>query len=151
MNKLKKVLIGLIFIALIIVLKNLNEVEATEYRWPIGGTNSNETYMEYRYYGSGTQKASDGKYGREYIVDNTKWPDEKYYYKKGEPHYGVDITGVRGHKYEVVSVVDGKVIATSGTRHYNASVKFIDRNQRRTLGRIKRWSCIWKLCNCTRN
>ena len=49
MNKLKKVLIGLIFIALIIVLKNLNEVQAdTTYRWPVGGNNSSETYRDYR-------------------------------------------------------------------------------------------------------
>ncbi len=133
MNKLKKVLIGLIFIALIIVLKNLNEVEATEYKWPIAGTNVVETYRDYRYYGSNqTGPASDGKYGREYIVDNTKWPNEKAYYARSESHYGMDITGINGHSYEVVSVVNGKVIATSGNRAYNPSVNYVDRNQRRT-------------------
>lgn len=138
MNKLKKVLIALIFIALIIVLKNLNEVEATEYKWPIGGENVVETYRDYRYYGSNqTGPASDGKYGREYIVDNNKWPNEKAYYAKSESHYGMDITGINGHSYEVVSVVNGKVIATSGNGAYNPSVNYVDRNQRRTSARIK--------------
>ena len=136
MNKLKKVLIGLIFIALIIVLKNLNEVQAdTTYRWPVGGNNSSETYRDYRYYGSNkTGPADDGKYGREYIVDNTKWPNEKQYYAKCESHFGMDISGINGHTYDIVSVVNGKVIATSGDRIINPSVNYVDRNQRRTQG-----------------
>lgn len=129
-------LIGLIFIALIIVLKNLNEVQAdTTYRWPVGGNNSSETYRDYRYYGSNkTGPADDGKYGREYIVDNTKWPNEKQYYAKCESHFGMDISGINGHTYDIVSVVNGKVIATSGDRIINPSVNYVDRNQRRTQG-----------------
>lgn len=134
MSKTKKVLIVLIFITLTIILININKVEAsTIYRWPIGGNNSQETYRDYRYYGSNkTGPASDGKYGREYIVDNSKWPNEKAYYAKSESHYGMDITGINGHSYEVISVVNGKVIATSGNRVYNPSVNYVDRNQRRT-------------------
>ncbi len=136
MSKIKKVVISLIFIALVIIVKNINKVEAaTTYRWPIGGTNSEETYRDYRYYGSNqTGPASDGKYGREYIVDNDKWPKEKAYYAKSESHFGMDITGINGHSYEVVSVVNGKVIATSGNRVYSPSVNYADRNQRRTNG-----------------
>lgn len=133
MSKLKKILIGVIFIALIIILKNLNEVEAAEYRWPVGGTNVGETYRDYRYYGSNkTGPASDGKYGREYIVNNTKWPNEKAYYARNESHYGMDITGINGHSYDIVSVAKGKVVATSANRASNPSVNYVDRNQRRT-------------------
>lgn len=138
MSKLKKVLILLIFIGLIIIFKNLNEVNATEYIWPVAGSNVVETYRDYRYYGSNkTGPASDGKYGREYIVNNTKWPNEKSYYAKSESHYGMDITGINGHSYDIVSVAKGKVIATSADRVSNPSVNYVDRNQRRTTARVK--------------
>ena len=78
----------------------------------------------------------NGKSGREYKVDNKVWPCEKYYYSSCESHYGVDITGISGHDYNVVSVCDGVVIATSGTRAINPSVSYADRNQRRTSAGI---------------
>lgn len=139
MSKTKKVLIVLMFIVLIIIIKNINKVEAsTIYRWPIGGTNSEETYRDYRYYGSNkTGLADDGKYGREYIVNNQKWPNENSYYARSESHFGMDITGINGHKYNVISIVKGKVIATSVNRINNASVYYIDRNQRRTSDGVK--------------
>lgn len=122
------------FIALVFC----NKSKAAQYIWPIGGNNVNETYKEYDFYGSGkAAPIKNGKYGREYIVNNKKWPNEKSYYAKSESHFGMDISGINGHSYDVISLVDGKVVATSANRVYSPSVNYVDRNQRRTSGRTK--------------
>lgn len=138
MSKLEKFFIVLFFSIVVISFKNFNKVNASEYKWPIGGSNAKETYVDYIYYGSNqTGPANDGKYGREYIVNNKKWPNEKSYYAKSESHFGMDISGINGHSYDVISLVDGKVVATSANRVYSPSVNYVDRNQRRTSGRTK--------------
>lgn len=138
MTKLNKTLISLLFTISIIFLTNATKTFAATYKWPIGGTNSNETYKDYNYYGSTKSgPASDGKYGREYIVNNGLWPNEQYYYSKCEAHFGMDITGTNGHSYDVISVANGKVLATSADRVMNPSVNYVDRNQRRTSAGLK--------------
>ena len=133
MSKTKKLLLLIAIFALAFMVKS-GSVNAAQYIWPIAGSNANETYIDYEYYGNwNALPIKNGKYGREYIVDNTKWPNEKYYYSSCESHYGMDITGINGHTYKVVSVVDGTVIATSGNAAYNPSTNFADQNQRRTL------------------
>ena len=132
MNKTKKILILLAIFTIAIIFKS-SQVKAAEYQWPIGGDNASETYLDYEFYGNRNYAPiKDGKSGREYIVNNSLWPNEKYYYSKCESHYGMDITGINGHSYTVVSVVDGTVLATSGNRVINPSVNYVDRNQRRT-------------------
>ena len=133
MKKSTKILLFIGVIVLALFIKN-GKVNASEYIWPIGGNNANETYKDYDYYGYGYGAPyKNGKSGREYIVDNTKWPNEKYYYAYSESHYGMDITGINGHTYTVVSVVNGNVIATSANAiAANRSTWFQDRNQRRT-------------------
>lgn len=138
MRKLNKLLITFLFFISLFIITNSTKALASTYTWPIGGSNAKETYRDYRYYGSTKSgPASDGKYGREYIVNNGLWPNEKYYYSKCEAHYGMDITGTNGHSYDVVSVVNGKVIATSADRVINPSVNYSDRNQRRTSAGLK--------------
>ena len=132
MKKSKKILLLIILFAIVIILKS-NKVQAAQYIWPIGGYNANETYVDYEYYGQRyTAPYKNGKSGREYRVNVSKWPDELYYYASCESHFGMDITGIYGNTYQVVSVVNGTVIATSGTAIYNPSVNYIDRNQRAT-------------------
>lgn len=137
MRKTRKILL-LLAISLIALILKSNNVKAAEYKWPVGGTNANETYIDYEFYGNrNAAPIKDGKSGREYIVDNEKWPDEKYYYSKSESHYGMDITGINGHTYSVISVVDGTVIATSANRIVNPSVNYVDRNRRRTSAGLR--------------
>lgn len=132
MKKTVKVLI-LITLGLIALFIGEKKVEAAQYIWPIGGDNAKETYVDYEYYGKyNEQPVKNGKSGREYIVDNQKWPNELYYYASCESHYGMDITGVNGHRYKVVSVVDGVVLCTSANAANYPSVNYQDRNQRRT-------------------
>lgn len=134
MNKTKRIFIILSIFAAILLFNN-NKAKAAQYIWPIGGSNANETYKDYDFYGSrNAEPYKNGKSGREYIVDNKKWPNEQYYYASSESHFGMDISGRNGSSYTVVSVSDGTVIATSGTRVYNPSVNYQDRNQRRTSG-----------------
>ena len=134
MKKTTKILLLSILFFIILILQKNNKVEAYEYIWPIAGDNANETYKDYDFYGQqGVAPYKDGKSGREYIVDNSKWPDEQYYYSACESHFGMDITGLNGHTYNVISVVNGTVIATSGTSIYSPSVNYPDRNQRRTV------------------
>ncbi len=115
----EKILVSILFVVCIIFIKNINNVDAAtipNYIWPIGGNNANETYMDYEFYGTAGQSPyKDGKSGREYIVNNELWPDEQPFYAKCESHYGMDITGMYGHSYKVVSVVEGTVIETSAT------------------------------------
>lgn len=134
MKKSTKIIIAVVFFGVLLFLSK-SDVNAAEYIWPIAGNNANETYKDYDFYGYGWGAPyKNQKSGREYIVDNSKWPNEKYFYARNESHYGMDITGVNGNKYKVVSVCNGKVIATSATRAWGAGSNFIDRNQRRTYG-----------------
>ena len=136
-NKIKtgrKISFSILFIICLFLLKNGSEVNAAsapQYRWPVGGENANETYIDYEYYGNAGQAPyKDGKSGREYIVNNNLWPNELKYYNQCESHYGMDITGINGHEYKVVSVVEGTVIATNVEYGYNPNKIFPDRNQR---------------------
>ncbi|MBQ3408196.1 MAG: peptidoglycan DD-metalloendopeptidase family protein [Clostridia bacterium] len=132
MKKVSKVLLFVAIFALALIIR-ANKAQAAVYIWPVGGNNANETYKDYDFYGRAyTAPYKNGKSGREYIVNNTIWPNEKYFYASCESHYGMDITGINGHTYAIVSVCDGKVIATSGTRASNPGVNYADRNQRRT-------------------
>ena len=130
----RKILISILFIICLFLFKNVSEVNAAStptYRWPIGGDNANETYMDYEYYGTaGYAPVKNGKSGREYIVNNKLWPNEQYYYNGCESHYGMDITGINGHTYKVVSVVEGTVIATSAQYGGNPSTNYPERNRR---------------------
>lgn len=132
----KKILFSVLFIICLFLLKNSNSVNATtktEYRWPIGGENANETYLDYEFYGqAGKNPVKDGKSGREYKVNNDLWPNEQQYYSPCESHFGMDITGINGHTYQVVSVADGTVIETSATYAQNPGNFYPDQNQRQT-------------------
>lgn len=135
MSIVKKTLLIITMIAIALMIKSSSL--ANEYIWPIGGENANETYMDYNYYGRAyAVPYKDGKSGREYIVNNELWPDEEYYYISCESNYGMDITGINGHEYSVVSVCDGVVIATSANRAKNPSTDYVDRNKRRSYGGI---------------
>ena len=131
----RKILISVLFVICLFLLKNTNEVNAAStpaYIWPVGGDNAYETYVDYEYYGTaGYAPVKNGKSGREYIVNNSLWPDELYYYNSCESHYGMDITGIYGHTYKVVSVVEGTVIATNAEYGYAPNKICADSNQRR--------------------
>lgn len=132
MRKLNKILLFVVIIAAALFIK-ANKSEAYEYIWPIGGNNANETYKDYDFYGNGwTAPVKNGKSGREYIVNNSLWPNEQKYYAASESHFGMDITGINGHTYKVVSVCNGTVIGTSGTRANGAGTNFVDRNKRQS-------------------
>ena len=132
MKKVSKVLLFVAMFAFALVIR-AEKSQAAVYIWPVGGINANETYKDYDFYGKAyTAPYKNGKSGREYIVNNKLWPNEKYYYSSCESHYGMDISGINDQNYSIVSVCDGNVIATSGTRASNPSVNYVDRNQRRT-------------------
>ena len=134
-NLSSKILFSILFVICLFLFKNINKVEAATtpyYRWPVGGDNANETYIDYEYYGTaGQAPVKNGKSGREYIVNNKLWPNEKAYYAACESHYGMDITGINGHTYKVVSVVEGTVIATNAGYAYAPNKIYADSNQRR--------------------
>ena len=132
---MKKVSKILLFVAIFAVALFVGAVksDAAEYIWPVGGNNAYETYKDYDFYGKAyAAPYKDGKSGREYIVNNELWPNEQKYYAACESHYGMDITGINGHTYKIVSVCNGKVIGTSGTRADGAGVNFIDMNKRQS-------------------
>ena len=106
----------------ILLFATKNIVKAADYIWPIDSKNAYETYIEYNY-GQRTynSKAYDLKYN---------YGQLEGYYSKYENHYGVDITGIKGHTYDVISVVDGTVLTTSLDQLWNPSLSYIDRNQR---------------------
>ena len=83
-NLSSKILFSILFVICLFLFKNINKVEAATtpyYRWPVGGDNANETYIDYEYYGTaGQAPVKNGKSGREYIVNNKLWPNEKAYY-----------------------------------------------------------------------
>ncbi|MBR2704437.1 MAG: DUF4214 domain-containing protein [Clostridia bacterium] len=132
MKKVSKILlfVGIFILALAL---RAEKSHAAEYIWPVGGDNAYETYKDYDFYGKAyAAPYKDGKSGREYVVNNTLWPEEQSYYAACESHYGMDITGIYGHTYKIVSVCNGIVIATSGNRADGAGVNFIDRNRRQS-------------------
>ena len=137
MKKVSKVLLFIVIFALALIIR-AEKSQAAVYIWPVGGNNANETYKDYDFYGKAySAPYKNGKSGREYIVNNKLWPNEKYYYSSCESHYGMDITGIYGNTYTIVSVCDGNVIATSGTRASNPGVNYIERNQRRTSAGLR--------------
>lgn len=132
MKKVNKILLFIVIFAVALVFR-AEKVHAAEYIWPVGGNNAGETYKDYDFYGNAyAEPYKNGKSGREYVVNNNLWPNEKPYHSDCESHFGMDITGINGHTYTVVSVCNGIVIGTSGTRANNPSVNYVDRNQRRT-------------------
>lgn len=131
MKNVKRILLVIVIISIAIIIKSV-EADAYEYIWPVGGNNANETYKDYDFYGKANAAPyKNNKSGREYIVNNELWPNEKYYYASCESHYGMDITGINGHKYQIVSVCDGTVIGTSKWYAYGPGDNFADQNQRR--------------------
>ena len=132
MKKVNKILLFIIILGAALIL-GADKVNAAEYIWPVGGSNAHETYKDYDFYGKAyVAPYKNGKSGREYIVNNDLWPNEQKYYAPCESHYGMDITGINGHTYKVVSVCNGTVIGTSGTRADGAGINFIDRNKRQS-------------------
>ena len=120
----KKILLSTIMLFTLFLLTNEKKSDAASYIWPVGGNNIDETYVEYNY---GVRTYDSSAYDSKYNYS----PYEKYY-GKTENHYGVDITGIKNNTYSIVSVSDGKVVATSGNRYYNSGTNFVDRNQRRS-------------------
>lgn len=119
---MKKSIKILILLVLLFTAKEI--VKAEQYIWPIESKNAYETYIEYGY----------GK--RQY---NSKSYDMLYNYKpyegvysNYENHYGVDITGIKGNTYNVVSVANGTVLTTSLDQIANPSLSYVDRTQRRS-------------------
>lgn len=117
---MKKLIKTTLFIALLMFNKNI--IKAANYIWPIDEKNAYETYIEYGY----GQRTYDSK------AYDLKYPGGQLegYYSRNENHYGVDITGIKGHTYDVISIVDGTVLTTSLDQLYNPSLSYIDRNQR---------------------
>lgn len=120
----KKILLATIMLLTLFLLTKEKKSNAASYIWPVGGNNIDETYVEYNY---GVRTYDSSAYDSKYNYS----PYEQYY-GKTENHYGVDITGIKNNKYSIVSVSDGKVVATSGNRYYNSGTNFTDRNQRRS-------------------
>lgn len=117
---MKKTL-GIILLTLITVT---TKVKAAEYIWPVSDKNAYETYIEYGY---GDRTYDSTAYDKKY-----NYAPYEGKYSKLEPHFGIDITGIKGNSYDIVSVVDGTVLTTSLDQIYNPSLKYVDRTQRRT-------------------
>lgn len=117
MKKITKILLFAI-----IFLTSKSIIKAADYIWPIDEKNAYETYIEYGY-GQRTydSKAYDSKYN---------YGQLEAFYSRYENHYGVDITGIKGQTYDVISIVDGTVLTTSLDQLYNPSLSYPDRNQR---------------------
>ena len=117
---MKKLIKATLFISLLLFNKNI--IKAANYIWPIDEKNAYETYIEYGY----GKRTYDSK---AYDIKNPGGQLEGFY-SRSENHYGVDITGIKGHTYDVISIVDGTVLTTSLDQLYNPSLNYIDRNQR---------------------
>lgn len=117
---MKKTL-GIILLALITIT---TKVKAAEYIWPVSEKNAYETYIEYGY---GDRTYNSTVYDKKY-----NYAPYEGKYSKLEPHFGIDITGIKGKSYDIISIVDGKVLTTSLDQIYNPSTKYVDRFQRRT-------------------
>lgn len=106
----------------IIFLTSKNIIKAADYIWPIDEKNAYETRIEYGY----GKRSYDSK---AYDMLYNYAPFEGFY-SNYENHYGVDIAGIKGHTYDVISVVDGTVLTTSLDQIWNPSLSHVDRNQR---------------------
>ena len=114
----------IIKLALIVtsLLINKKTILAAQYIWPIDKTNAYETRIEYGY---GKRAYNSNSYNQLY-----NYAPYEQTYNRYENHYGVDISGIKGHTYNVVSVVDGTVLTTSLDQSINPSINYIDRNKR---------------------
>jgi len=119
---MKKTIKTLIILTLLFL--NISIIKAANYIWPIDEENAYETKIEYGY---GPRNYDWQSYDKLY---NYEPRIEKYYGNQTENHYGVDIIGIKGHTYNVVSVVDGTVLTTSRDQVYKPGTNFPDRNQR---------------------
>ena len=117
---MKKTIKVLLFTIIFLTCKNT--IKAADYIWPINENNAYETYIEYNY----GRRTYDSK---AYDIKNPGGQLEGYYLRN-ENHYGIDITGIKGHTYDVISVVDGTVLTTSLDQLWNPSLSYPDRNQR---------------------
>lgn len=117
---MKKTIKSLIFIALLFL--NIKMIKAADYIWPIDEKNAYETYIEYGY---GKRNYDSSAYDMKY-----NYAPYEGIYTRYENHYGVDITGIKGNTYDVVSVVDGTVLTTSLDQIVNPRLDYVNRNQR---------------------
>ena len=117
---MKKLIKNVLFVALLFI--NIQMVKAADYIWPIKDTNAYETYIEYGY---GVRTYDSTAYDMKY-----NYAPYEGIYSRQENHYGVDITGIKGNTYNVVSVVDGTVLTTSLDQYVNPSLGHINRTQR---------------------
>lgn len=124
LNTSKKILLATIMLFALFLLTNEKKSNAASYIWPVGGNNAGETYVEYTY---GVRTYNSSTYDSKYNYS----PYEQYY-GNTENHYGIDITGIKGNSYSIVSVSSGTVVATSANRYYYAGTNFVDRNKRRS-------------------
>lgn len=124
LNISKKILLAILMLFALFLLTKEKESNAASYIWPVGGNNIGETYVEYNY---GVRTYNSSTYDSKYNYS----PYEQYY-GKTENHYGIDITGIKGHSYSIVSVSNGTVVATSANRYNSAGTNFVDRNKRRS-------------------
>lgn len=113
-------------IALTILLLNTSIIKAANYIWPIDESNAYETKIEYGY---GPRNYNWQSYDKLYDYEPRI---EKFYGNQTENHYGVDIIGIKGHTYDVISVVNGTVLTTSLDQSYKPGLKFPDQNQRQS-------------------
>lgn len=119
-----KILFTIILFSSLFLIFSTKSSKAASYIWPIGGNNAIDTYVEYNY---GKRSYDSTAYNKKFNYS----PFEQYY-SNYENHYGVDITGIKGQTYSVVSITDGKVVATSADRWWNTGINFPDRNKRRS-------------------
>lgn len=119
---MKKSLKLLVFITLLFLTKEA--IKAEQYIWPIEQKNAYETRIEYGY---GKRQYNSKSYDMLY-----NYQPYEGVYSNYENHYGVDIAGIKGNTYNVVSVSDGTVLTTSLDQIINPSISYIDRNQRRS-------------------
>ena len=99
---MKKALKILSFFIIFIISKNTLEAQ---YIWPISEKNAYETKIEYGY---GVRTYDSSAYDKQY-----SYAPFEGYYSNTENHYGVDIAGIKGHEYDIISVVNGTVLTTS--------------------------------------
>lgn len=118
---MKKVFVNLILMLSFLIV---DRVKAAQYIWPVSGDNYDETYIEYGY---GKRTYNSDVYDEKY-----NYAPYELDYNKIENHYGVDITGIKGETYEISSVSDGVVVATSADRFFYSGINFKDRNQRKS-------------------
>ena len=111
-------------IILTLLLLNTSIIKAANYIWPIDESNAYETKIEYGY---GPRNYNWQSYDKLYDYEPRI---EQYYGNHTENHYGVDIIGIKGHTYDVISIVDGTVLTTSLDQIYKPGLNFPDRNQR---------------------